>query len=68
MPKKCIECGARMKPYKQVYIQSPSAGDLLTYRCEECGKVSEEMKECCGQKMADLTSSKCMACQGCGHH
>lgn len=38
------------------------------YRCEICGKVSEEQEECCGEKMVDLSSDKCMACQGCGWH
>ena len=38
------------------------------YRCETCGKVSEKQEECCDNKMVDLSSSGCMACQGCGHH
>jgi hypothetical protein len=38
------------------------------YRCEICGKVSNEPGLCCGVEMKDLTSKGCMGCRGCGMH
>ena len=38
------------------------------FRCDVCGKVSDKPSKCCGEQMKDLTSSGCMACQGCGFH
>jgi hypothetical protein len=44
------------------------AEDIMRYRCDSCGKLSEKPGKCCDEEMKDLLSAGCMGCQGCGMH